>query len=349
MGLGFGFNLGPFRWGGSFRGGGGSGEALLYVIIAGFVLMAARAVLEIALYFVVIGIVLFVAHFLSVFLMRLSVPKHLRNGDAVNGFVMYSLLADFAALVIGLVVAFFVPKNFDPLGQMSTLETVGAYLGWRVIVIVSVFALSLLVKLLEIREQRRSLNALEDYRRANFVISKNPCSQCGGEVQRNKKDIFIHCDKCKYEHSYLQYPDLADDWFVLELKQREHVLKQREEERQRELAQATERRLDEQSVDAWRRQARSAMNDVDLEVRKVLNPSPGDVVNKSTLGNVFEIAVRSLLISDPRLRNNLAVEKEAIKSGRVLQQLAEQLELAAGIRIDSASASVVGTSEPTTQ
>lgn len=340
MGLGIGFNLGPFRASGSFRGGDGDGDggnALLYLIAAGFVLMAASYILEFILFAVIFIPIYFAIQLMTVFMIRLSVPESFRKKqDAVFGFFLISLAADCGALVIGIVIALFAPPWLDDwFSNLGYLELVAGYLGLR---LAGVGASAVWhfrrrrfeKKALQIAQEaeKRALQiaqeADEEFRRVNFLVSNISCSLCGGEVQRSKQDFEINCTSCGFRHSHKSFPDLVDEPFRLEL-ERLHDLRQRQELIR--AAVVAERELEEKTIQAWRRRARSAMHDVDLEVRKVLNPSPGDTADLNALRRVFDVANKSIEVSEVRLGQIQLIAKESATFRRILQQLEEQIPI----------------------
>jgi hypothetical protein len=332
MGFGFGFNLGPLRWGGSFRGGGGSGEALLYLIIAGFVVMAFRPVFE----FIAFCVVILSVHVLSAYLMWLAEPKAQRSADFF-GFFLFSFFTDCVLAMLGFVFVLF--DNWLTYTQAAVI-----YLGWRVVVISPFYVISLfdlldkkfvLTKWQRDMVERDSGETYQEYVRRYFLISANPCSRCGGEVRRNKKKFVISCAKCNYEHSYLHYPDLVDASFQPELERLELEQKQREIERRleedRQAKVLAEHQLRLRAKKAWREEIRSAVNDVDVEVRKVLNPSPGDIVDEVALRHVFKAAEKSLEVTDSRLEQKDEYTNYLTTQKRVLEDLMTAIKSQTGL------------------
>jgi parvulin-like peptidyl-prolyl isomerase len=169
------------------------------------------------------------------------------------------------------------------------------------------------------------------------LISANPCSRCGGEVQRNKKKFVIRCDKCNYEHSYLHYPDLVDASFQQELERLELEQKQREIERRleedRQAEGLAEHQLRLRSNETWREEIRSAVNDVDVEVRKVLNRSPGDIVDEVALRHVFKAAEKSLEVTDSRLEQRAEFTNYLAAQKRVLEDLMTAIKSQTGLNL----------------
>jgi len=357
MGFGFGFNLGPFRAGGSFRGPGATDEEWASLVVSVLWITVPVFIFQVVLEFITdpnFWFVMLVGCLPSVTLLLAHVATldHVSIGGwwekRDGSFVLLALPA------AGYEILFFVWDS-DGFGlrvdrdgfqlratALYALILFGYLVGeflWMYFTVRIVGGPPLfdkrLGKLFEIKERRRLLEASQEYVRKYFLTSSSPCSRCGGEVQRNKEKFSIRCNKCNYEHSHLHYPDLVDASFQIELDRLELEQKQRELEEDRQAKALAEHQLGLRANETWRKETRSAMNAVHRQVQKILNPSPGDVVDEAALRHAFEVVERLLPVSDSRLLHNLVTKKIIDTNRRVLRDLATTVKNQIGLDLSS--------------
>ena len=355
MGFGFGFNLGPFRAGGSFRGPGATDEewASLVVVVLSIVVpvFIFQVVLELItdpyFWFVMLvgclpSVTLLLAHVATLDHVSIGGWWEKRDGS----FVLLALPA------AGYEILFFVWDS-DGFGlrvdrdgfqlratALYVLILFGYLVGeflWMYFTVRIVGGRPLLDKrlgkLFEIKERRRLLEANREYVRKYFLTSSNPCSRCGGEVRRNKKEFSIRCNKCNYEHSHLHYPDLVDASFQIELDRLELEQKQRELEEDRQSKALAEHQLRLRANETWREETRSAMNAVHMQVQTILNPSSGDIVDEVALRHVFKAAEKSLEVTDSRLEQKAEFTNYLATQKRVLEDLVTAIKSQTGLNL----------------
>jgi hypothetical protein len=362
MGFGFGFNVGPLRWSGSIRGGGFGGiflPLIIFGLLCGVGAVLRESWIEIGGAFLV-GVVWLGNTFLFVYYCHLSrrhelVRTQLGDGFNYEGWWWYSWFSDFVVfplwwLAIELI-GFKAPLNGTEFSDMVTRFAVWYQL-FRIFWVVVHCLPSLLGLYSKTKPQRLALKVEREQELAHYWIAKKSCSSCGGIVRRKRNQFYIFCKQCQKEHSHLNYPELVDAEFQQELARREE---EGRKEAAKELARkaeidvewrkefaleikikadnAAEHRLVTQLIEKWRKRAQAAMNDVDAEVRKVLNPSPGDIVDEVALRHVFKAAEKSLEVTDSRLEQKDEFTNYLTTQKRVLEDLMTAIKSQTGLNL----------------
>lgn len=139
-------------------------------------------------------------------------------------------------------------------------------------------------------------------RKSDLLISSRfPCLICNGKVVRDVNESWAKCRRCRNIVNFRDHPDVRND---LTDEERE-VLIQRLAERERL---ENELRLEKKAL-------RLTIEDLGLEVQKLLNPKEGDVADDSKIRRAFEAAER--LAEDFRSKD----EREATRASELIARL----------------------------